>query len=414
MFLFSLLFPCKNVIAEKVAPPKNSAAVLNDSSCYFLIIHCSHYFCKGGSLVKELFLKKRFMHSRLLTMLLACYRKFFLTIVVFAFAVLCVGCDTHPASSVIKGETMGTFYSIKIADAVEETAIEKLANKIEKTLININNQMSTYIEDSEISRFNLSRSTEWQAASSQLVTVLLKAQQLSEISAGGFDITIGPLVNLWGFGPGPDIDEVPTANAITRALSVVGFHHLEVRVSPPMIRKRIPQLYVDLSAIAKGYAVDKITEVLVTEGIRNSLVNIGGELYASGVNTRGELWHIGIEQPVDGVKTMLDSIQVSDASVATSGDYRIYIEIEGQRYSHEIDPYTGWPVAHHTVLVSVVASHAMEADALATALIVLGSERGIALADRHGIAAYFVDRAHDGFVSFQSSEFKTHFASALP
>ncbi len=309
------------------------------------------------------------------------------------------------------GETMGTYYSVTLAEAVDAATAERLARTVKGTLDGVNNRMSTYLEDSELSRFNRSRSTAWQPASAQLVTVLLAALRVSALSGGAFDVTVGPVVNLWGFGPAPGIDDVPTANAVARALSVVGYRRLEVRASPPMIRKRIPQLYVDLSAIAKGYAADQVAAVLAAEGIGNSLVDVGGELYASGVNARGEPWRIGIEKPADGARAALRSIRVSGAAVAASGDYRIYAEIGGRRYSHEIDPYTGRPVTHRTALVSVVAPSAMEADALATALLILGGEAGLAHARRHGIAAYFVERTPAGLASSPSPEFKARFAA---
>ena len=331
-----------------------------------------------------------------------------------AILVLClflVGCDPQRQPLVLSGETMGTFYSVTVAKEVEADVAGRIAQSIEDKLGEVNQRMSTYIRDSEISRFNRSRSTEWQSASPQLVKVLLEARRVSMLSGGAFDVTVGPVVSLWGFGPDPGIDEVPAANAVKRALSAVGYLNLELSTSPPMIRKRIPRLYVDLSAIAKGYAVDEIAALLAAEGIRNSLVNVGGELYASGTNIRGEPWRIGIEKPVEGAQTAMHSIAVSAAAVASSGDYRIYTEIRGRRYSHEINPYTGRPVTHRSALVSVVAANAMEADALATALIVLGSEAGLVLAGRHGIAAYFVDRTDTGFAPAASPEFRTRFAA---
>ena len=317
---------------------------------------------------------------------------------------LCVACDS-PSPVVFSGETMGTFYTVTVAEDVTEIAAERIAHKIKERLAGVNNRMSTYLEDSELSRFNRSRSTDWQVVSPQLLKVLLEAQRVSVLSGGAFDVTVGPVVNLWGFGPAPGMDDVPTANAVARALSDVGYRHLELRTSPPMIRKRIPRLYVDLSAIAKGYAADEVVAVLIAEGIVNALVEIGGELYASGVNARGDPWRIGIEKPVEGAREVLHSIEVSGAGVATSGDYRIYTEIEGRHYSHEIDPYTGRPVTHRTTLVSVVAPSAMEADALATALLVLGSKAGLELAHRYGITAYFVDRNDNGFASLATPEF---------
>lgn len=334
---------------------------------------------------------------------------------VLALVLICclaagAGCDARRAAT-FGGETMGTVYSVTIADAGDDADVARLARTVKAELDAVNARMSTYLEDSELSRFNRSRSTDWQPASAQLVAVLSEALRVSALSDGAFDVTVGPVVNLWGFGPGPEINETPSPEAIEHALSIVGYRRLEVRPSPPMIRKRIPQLYVDLSAIAKGYAVDRVAAALTAEGTRDFLIDVGGELYASGVNARGEPWRVGIEAPAEQTRSALRSIQVSDAAVATSGDYRIYVEIEGRRYSHQINPRTARPVTHRTALVSVVAPNAMEADALATALLVLGSEAGLELARRRDIAAYFVNRGAEGFVATASPVFAARFGN---
>ena len=333
---------------------------------------------------------------------------------VFLFCLLaCAGCEPRPPL-VLSGETMGTYYSVTIIDPVGTELAGRLAQSIEDTLAAVNGRMSTYLEDSELSLFNRLRDTGWQAASPQLVKVLLEARRVSALSGGAFDVTVGPVVNLWGFGPDPDVDDVPTVNAVARALAAVDYRNLEARASPPMIRKRVPRIYVDLSAIAKGYAVDEIVALLEAAGIRNSLVDVGGELYAGGVNADGGPWRIAIEKPVDGARTAMRSVEVSNAAVATSGDYRNYTEIGGRRYSHEIDPYSGRPVTHRTALVSVVAPTAMEADALATALLVLGRKSGLALAHRHGIAAYFVERTSAGLAPSSSPGFEARFPAFSP
>ena len=329
---------------------------------------------------------------------------------VAACLLLCTACDT-PQPAVFGGETMGTVYNVTVADEMNKVATARLAQLVDGTLDAVNRRFSTYLEDSELSRFNRSQSTGWQPASVQLVAVLLEAQRVSALSNGLFDVTVGPLVNLWGFGPQPEIDDVPTANAIERALVTVGYHHLEVRRTPPVIRKRIPDLYVDLSAIAKGYAVDEVVTALTAAGVNNFLVDIGGELYAAGVNDRGQAWRVGIEKPMTpGRHEVLYSVPLSDFGIASSGDYLNYTEIDGRRYSHEINPYSGRPVMHRTALVSVVASSAMEADALATALLVMGSERGLEAARRHRISAYFVMRTEQGFATSASPEFEARFA----
>jgi thiamine biosynthesis lipoprotein len=279
---------------------------------------------------------------------------------------------------------------------------------VEAELANLVQQLSTYELDAELARFNRSRQTDWVPVSRELAEVLGEARQVSELTGGAFDVTIGPLVELWGFGPEDTGDRVPDAAAIDARRARVGYANLDVRREPPAIRKHAPGLHVDLSAIAKGYAVDRLAGLLETRGIANYLVEIGGELRGRGHNPAGEPWRIGIERPTAGERSVYAVIGINNTGVATSGDYRNYFEQQGQHYSHIIDPRTGRPVTHALASVTVISPQTMRADAMATALLVLGPEAGYALADSEGLAALFVIRTADGLVDRQTAAFGRH------
>lgn len=204
-------------------------------------------------------------------------------------------------------------------------------------------------------------------------------------------------MNLWGFGPLHQEDRIPSSQAIARALTQTGYEQLHARMSPPSIRKDNGFIYVDLSAIAKGYGVDKLAEHLDSLGLSDYLVDIGGELKGKGHNARGSAWRIAIEKPTPGKRSVHQIISFSEGAMATSGDYRNYFEKDGQRYSHTIDPETGAPIRHKLASVTVVNTSTMYADAMATALMVLGPERGYALAEQEALAALFIVKSADGF-----------------
>jgi thiamine biosynthesis lipoprotein len=323
-------------------------------------------------------------------------------------ALLLPGCGPGPQQAVLalRGATMGTTYSVQIPEdpavAFDRAA---LAERIKALLAEINALMSTYQPDSELSRFNASASTDWIPASPELVAVIAAAQEVSRASDGAFDATVGPLVNLWGFGPRVTADALPTDAEIAAARALVGWQKLRLRDEPPALRKARPDLYVDLSAIAKGYAVDRVAEVLEAAGITNYLVEIGGELRGRGVNGRGEPWRIAIERPDTERRAIFRVVALQDLGMATSGDYRNFFEVDGERYSHTIDPASGRPVGHRLASVTVLADAAMDADAWATALLVLGPERGMALADAQGIAALFIEHAADALRATASQAF---------
>jgi thiamine biosynthesis lipoprotein len=250
--------------------------------------------------------------------------------------------------------------------------------------------MSTYDEASEVSRFNASRTTDWIEMSAETVAVVDEALRISALTRGAFDITVGPLVNLWGFGPAGRSPSPPSEEAIASALGRVGYGWLRTRQAPPALRKARADVEVDLSAIAPGYAADLVAEHLQAAQVPSFLVDVGGEMRAEGRSPDGTAWRIGVETPVAGRRRVQRVLLLADRAVATSGGYRSFFEAGGRRFSHTIDPRTGRPVSHNLVSVSVVDATAMRADALATGLAVLGPEEGPALAQREDLAVLFV------------------------
>jgi len=312
------------------------------------------------------------------------------------------------ASIELSGSTMGTTYSVKVVDPPAQLQRDTLAALVEAELDGLLRKLSTYDPQSELSRFNHSRETDWVAASGEMVEVLAEARRVSELTGGAFDVTVGPLVDLWGFGPVLTGDRIPSDAEIAALRAHVGFRHIEVRAAPPAIRKLDPDNRVDLSAIAKGYAVDRLALLLESRGISSYLVEIGGELRGRGHNPAGDHWRIGVERPASGERAVHDVITIDDAGVATSGDYRNFFEQDGQRYSHTIDPHTGRPVTHTLAAVTVISPRTMRADALATALMVMGPDAGYELADREGLAALFIVRSANGFVDRYTSAYNSH------
>ena len=311
---------------------------------------------------------------------------------------------------VISGLTMGTDYTVKIKKQDKPVNAQKVRSDIDNILERLNNQMSTYIESSELSRINQSGRVDWIPVSDDLLTVIEQALIVSRLSDGAFDITVGPVVNLWGFGPGPRMDTVPDDKQIKDVLHKVGYRHLETRHNPPSIKKARADLYIDLSGIAKGYAVDVLADYLERLGIENYLVDIGGEVRARGNNPEGTNWRIGIEKPVISKRAIQRVVRLDDAAMATSGDYRNYFEEGGTRYSHTIDPNTGKPISHKLVSVTVITPVAMYADALATAFMVLGPDKGYQLAEQENLAVLFIIKTDDGFAEHPTQHFNNYMA----
>jgi thiamine biosynthesis lipoprotein len=294
------------------------------------------------------------------------------------------------------GSTMGTTFSVKVVAPPADLDLASLQQDIQGTLDAVNQTMSTYIDDSELSQFNSNTSTDWVAVSSELCRAVEAALIISDFTNGAFDVTVGPLVNLWGFGPSEAVATPPGDDQVALTLSDIGHAKLHTDCAVPAMRKDVPGIYVDLSAFAKGHAVDRVADLLDERALPNYLVEIGGELRLRGINGKGENWAIAIETPDRASRTVKTVVLLTDTGMATSGDYR-----------HMIDPRTGFPVTHNGASVTVVADTAAFADAAATALLVMGPDAGLALAEEQSIAAYFLLRLGTEFEERMSTLFAT-------
>lgn len=331
---------------------------------------------------------------------------------------LCVGltaCRPTPVTTdqALVGQTMGTTYSIKLVPFEGMPRLTEVSKEISAELERVNAQMSTYLTTSELSRFNASSSTDWVAVSPETAAVVEQSLELTRLTDGAFDVTVGPLVNLWGFGPGPRSGRAPSEAAIAEVRSNVGADKLEVRVSPPALKKTQPQLQVDLSAIAKGHGVDRVVERLDRLGFTAYFVEIGGEVRCRGQKLDGSAWRVGIERPTSGERSVQRVLPLTDRSLATSGNYRNYFEEAGQRFSHTIDPRSGRPVEDSIASASVVADTCALADGIATGMMAAGFEKGLELAERHGWSVLLLRPLPGGeFEVAQSSAFLREFPQA--
>jgi len=318
------------------------------------------------------------------------------------------------ATTRLAGKTMGTTWSVvlgKAPDGVDPASLQPL---LQQKLDRINKLMSTYDPDSEISRFNDSSSTEWFTVSPETAQVVALAQDISRLSGGAFDVTVGPLVDLWGFGPVPRRELRPADSEIAAVRKRVGYWYLQVRQSPAALRKEITGLRVDLSAIAKGYAVDELAALLTAQGFVDMLVEIGGEMQIKGVNPDGKPWRIAVEKPTPGQRAVEQVFPLTDTGMATSGNYRNFFTEAGQRFGHTIDPATGRPVRHKLASVTVLAPTCAVADALATALMALGDERALDLCLRERIAAYLLLHQGEGTKAVMTDKFKALLVKGAP
>lgn len=325
---------------------------------------------------------------------------------------LLTACSQEPVVTKIAGPTMGTQYHISWVSQLNEVKAQEQERKqiqlaVDQLLQNINKSMSTYDEQSELSLINARYTREWQAISADLYRVLMMAMKVNVESKGAFDITVGPLVNLWGFGPNKTITAAPKHEAILEQLQSIGSQVINLRMLDEGFELKLQQgRYLDLSAIAKGYAVDVIARFLTQRGVNDFLVEVGGEIFASGSKPESMPWRIAIEAPNDNGRSAQMVIPLSNIGVATSGDYRNFFQQDGKRYSHTIDGRTGYPVDHGLASVTVLHNSVALADAWATALTVLGAEQGLKLANEYDLAAFFIERSKDGFKQYSSRQFE--------
>jgi len=292
---------------------------------------------------------------------------------------------------------MGTTYSVTVATRPESVRRETIQSAIDGVLDEINRTLSTYDPRSEISRFNANSTTEPVVVSPTLHAVAVIAGEASVATGGAFDITVGPLVQAWGFGAeSAAVQVTPSAGDIDRLRAEVGFDRLELGHDGRSLRKTIPGLQLDVNGIAPGYAVDRMAERLDALGVADFLVELGGEVRARGRSPRGRPWRVAVEAPFSGERKPYALLELDGLAVSTTGDYRDFREMNGRRLSHTIDPRSGAPVMHGLASVSVAHPSAALADAYSTALMVLGPDEGMALAGRLGLAALFIERNAGG------------------
>ncbi len=329
-------------------------------------------------------------------------------------ALLLVACGGEPQVPVQKfeGFAQGTTYHVSYWS---ERAVDgkQVQAEVDKTLADLDKILSNYRPDSEIEQFNVSSATVGQTVDEQIVALVRVAQTVSQLSSGCYDLTIKPLFELWGFQN--DELHVPEQAAIDAALANVGMSKLEI-VDDVHLLKKLPSLRVDLSSIAQGYSVGKVAAVLEHLGIVNYLVEIGGELKSNGHKPDGKAWVIAVEKPLPGERMMHKAVTLpKDAPMAvmTSGTYRHYFDLKGQRYSHILDARTGRPVAHDLVAVTVFHENPTVADAWSTALLCLGQEEGMKLADNEKLQALFIQQRGSEFVESKTRALTTSTAVTI-
>ncbi|MCK5884151.1 MAG: FAD:protein FMN transferase [Bacteriovoracaceae bacterium] len=326
------------------------------------------------------------------------FQRFF---ILFAILVL-VSCSKDAKIIHFSGKTMGVItYNVKYAEHPNVTK-DFAISKVEDVLKAVNKSMSTWDKSSELSLINSSKVSKWYQLSPNLYDVIETAQSISKATSGAFDITVGPAVNLWGFGPDGE-RKVPERSSVLAALKKIGYKNISLDPVAKSLLKAIPNLYIDLSAIAKGYAVDRVGHALESMGISDYMVEIGGEVRTRGYKSGNTSWKIGIQSPIEKDGSSIKVINISGMSIATSGNYRNFFKSGGKLFSHTIDPTTGHPVDHKLISASVIHNNCMTADAMATALMVLGPTAGKSFVESNGIMAFLIYE-EDGKVKTYTSE----------
>ena len=317
-------------------------------------------------------------------------------------------CDAQ-REHLIQGRTMGTTYHVKVVSGDFE-GIAGLKEKIDARLVEINDSMSTYKKESEISRFNdMEQAGQAFEISDDFLRVMMTAKTIFELSEGAWDGTVNPLVDLWGFGRAGRQPIVPPKQKIAALMPEIGFENIQIFPSGTLVKKN-KFVTLDLSSIAKGYGVDQVAQIIHKTGFNNYLVEIGGEIFASGQRQDGKFWRVGINRPRKDAafNEVYKIVDLNNQGFATSGDYRNFFEVEGVRYSHIIDPRTGYPVSSGVVSVSIIADNCTLADGLATALMVMGTEKGLDLINRlEGVEGLIIIEKPDGSLgAYYSNRFE--------
>jgi len=309
----------------------------------------------------------------------------------------------------LDGKTMGQV-SYRVLVVTKSSNQQSIHNGIDAKLDEIVQLMSTYEKDSQVSQFNDLQINKALKVDPKTFEVLALSQLISEQTDGSFDITVGPLVDLWGFGPKARPEQIPDPMQIMQSFPLIGYEAIKLNADDVSVLK---QKYrrIDLSAIAKGYAVDEIAKYLDSQLINAYMIEVGGEIRLKGLKPSGDKWRIAIEKPEASFGQKIQTtLAITDISMATSGDYRNYFEIDGLRFSHTIDPTTGYPINHNLASVTVLSKDCATADAMATALMVMGEQKAVQFANKNNIAAFFIVKTGEGFkqVSSQSYKIKTN------
>ncbi|TVL43189.1 thiamine biosynthesis lipoprotein [Shewanella algae] len=325
-------------------------------------------------------------------------------LVLMGLAFFVSGCSSQDEVIALSGSTMGTTYHIKVVNSKSLPDAQLLQAEIDMALEQVNDQMSTYRPDSELSRFNQLQQGQSLTVSADTITNIREGIRLYQLTDGALDITLGPLVNLWGFGPDKRPLEVPSAEQIAEAKARMGID--AIQIEGDLLSKSQSSVYVDLSSIAKGFGVDKVARLLDKYQPKGYLVEIGGEISVKGTKDDGKPWRVAIEQPADNGRAVQQVIEPGTMAMATSGDYRNYYEEDGQRFTHIIDPRSGFPVEHRLASVTVLHSECMTADGFATAMMVMGTEASLALAEKEKLAIMLIEKQDEGFKVYYSSAFK--------
>ncbi|WP_248797593.1 FAD:protein FMN transferase [Pseudomonas sp. MWU13-2105] len=319
-----------------------------------------------------------------------------------AFALL-AGCGNTDSLEQFGGPTMGSTYSIQYVRHAAGPAVAEVRPAVEAILAEVDGQMSTYRGDSVIERFNELPAHSCQVMPAAILELVRVGEQLSRDSDGAYDLTVEPLMNLWGFGPQGREEKVPDAAQLAEVRQRVGHHYL--RIDGDQLCKDAA-VEVDFNSIAAGYTVDRIVDRLKALGLDSFLAEATGELKAVGKKPDGSPWRIALEVPRDDQQVAQRVIALDGYGVSTSGDYRNYFEQDGKRYSHTFDALTGAPITHNLASVTVIHPSTLMADGLSTLLLILGPERGWDYAEKHGIGAFFVMRADTGFVTRTNQAFE--------
>ncbi|MFU0885824.1 FAD:protein FMN transferase ApbE [Kluyvera sichuanensis] len=343
----------------------------------------------------------------------------FLRTMLLGVVILLAGCDNTSAPAtpkaqvtVLDGKTMGTFWRVSVV-GLDQNRAENLRQKVQTLLDGDDQLLSTWKNDSALMRFNQSQSTTPWPVSEGMADIVTESLRIGQKTQGAMDITVGPLVNLWGFGPDKQPVKTPTQAQIDAAKARTGLKNLTVinRAGQQYLQKAIPDLYVDLSTVGEGYAADHLARLMIEEGISRYLVSVGGALVSRGMNADGHPWRVAIQKPTDRENAVQAIVDINGHGISTSGSYRNYYELDGKRISHVIDPQTGRPITHKLVSVTVIAPTALEADGWDTGLMVLGTEKAQQVVREQGLAVYMIMKEGDGFTTWMSPQFRAFLVS---